>query len=282
VSRPAYRLLALDLDGTLLNSAKTVSARTIAALSAARAAGVHLVVVTGRRYPAALRATSGLGMRTPFILHNGALIVEDGQVLRCRPLDVEVARLAVRLGQQAGADPVVHRGVRGEGRLQVEAVSPANPLLNYYLDRSRPDVDVVADLEARIDADTIQVMFGGAMTEMSALFEALVAGLAERANVERTGYPGHGVTILDVVHPAVGKAEALSFLRGRLGLTAAETVAIGDNWNDRRMLTEAGLGLLMGNADPELHALGLPALPTNDEDGVAVAIERYVLGTPAS
>jgi hydroxymethylpyrimidine pyrophosphatase-like HAD family hydrolase len=63
-------------------------------------------------------------------------------------------------------------------------------------------------------------------------------------------------------------------------VTAAETLAIGDNWNDHEMLERAGLGLVMGNADPEMLKLGLPVLPTNDEDGVAVAIEEHVLHSP--
>jgi hydroxymethylpyrimidine pyrophosphatase-like HAD family hydrolase len=83
--------------------------------------------------------------------------------------------------------------------------------------------------------------------------------------------------LLDVLDPAVGKAEALAFLQARFEIGAAETLAIGDNWNDQEMLSGAGLGLVMGNADPEMLALGLPVLPTNDEDGVALAIERHVL-----
>ena len=74
-----------------------------------------------------------------------------------------------------------------------------------------------------------------------------------------------------------GKAEALGFLQLRWGIASAETLAIGDNWNDREMVERAGRGFVMGNADPELLALGLAALPTNDEDGVAHAIEEHVL-----
>jgi hydroxymethylpyrimidine pyrophosphatase-like HAD family hydrolase len=82
---------------------------------------------------------------------------------------------------------------------------------------------------------------------------------------------------LDVLHPVVSKGEALTFLQQRWSIATADTIAIGDNWNDKEMLVRAGRGLVMGNADPALHALGLEVLPTNDEDGVAVAIERYVL-----
>jgi Cof subfamily protein (haloacid dehalogenase superfamily) len=275
--RPPYRLLALDIDGTLLRSDKTVSPRTLLALSAAQRAGVRMVLVTGRRYPAARRVAAQLGCDVDLVLHNGALIVEGVAVVRCRPLDLEVARLAVRVGRAAGADPVVHYGLGGEGRLLVEGVAPSNTLLAYYLDRSHPDVRTVADLEEAMDEDTLQVMFGGGISPMAALRAELVRALADRARIERTVYPRLGVALLDVIDPAVGKAEALAFLQERFSVSAAETLAIGDNWNDHEMLAGAGLGLVMGNADPEMLALGLPVLPSNDEDGVALAIERHVL-----
>ena len=76
---------------------------------------------------------------------------------------------------------------------------------------------------------------------------------------------------------SVGKAAAVAFLQARLGITPPETLAVGDNWNDREMLERAGRGFVMGGADPELLALGLPVLPSSDEDGVAIALEEHVL-----
>jgi hypothetical protein len=271
------RLLALDIDGTLLRSDKTISARTHEALRAARKAGVHVVLVTGRRYPAARRVARELGDDVPLVLHNGALVVEDGHVLRCRPLPLATARRAIRLGREKGADPVAHCGHQGEGRLLVEAMGASNTLLAYYLDRSHPDVRKVDDLERDLVEDPVQVMFGGAAALMTGLLAHLAAELAEAVRIERTFYPAQGVGILDVLAPGVGKAEALVYLQERWRVSASETLAIGDNWNDREMLARAGRGLLMGNADPELLRLGLPVLPTNDEDGVAIAIEKYVL-----
>ena len=271
------RLLALDIDGTLLGTDSRVSERTRAAVLAARAQGVRLVLVTGRRYPTARRIAEGLGPGIPLVLHNGAIVVEEGDILRSVPLPRAAALTAIRIGRAHGADPVVHAGQRGEGRLLVQDVAPTNPLLARYLDRSRADVVRVADLEAAVDEDPMQVMFGGVAREMGVLWPRLCAGLAASARVERTLYPALGVGILDVLEPGAGKAVALAFLQGRWGLSAAETVAIGDNWNDHEMLARAGRGLVMGNADAALRALGLEVLPTNDEDGVAVAIERYVL-----
>ena len=137
----------------------------------------------------------------------------------------------------------------------------------------------MADLLAAVDAEEpIQVMFGGTRAEMEALSRPLATDLGGRGAHRAHGVPRERASCSSTCsHPAVGKAEALGFLQGRWGIAAAETLAIGDNWNDREMLERAGLGFVMGNADPELLALGLPPLPTNDEDGVAWAIEEHVL-----
>jgi hydroxymethylpyrimidine pyrophosphatase-like HAD family hydrolase len=274
---PRYRLLALDIDGTLLRTDKTISPRTLAAILAARARGVRVVLVTGRRHPAARKIAALLGFDIDLVLHNGAIVIEDGQVLRCRPLPRALALRAVAVGRACAADPVLHCGQRGEGRLMIEGIEPSNTLLVYYLDRSHPDVTSVDRLDDALDEDPIQVMFGGAIGPMSALRTRLEDELGDAVRIDRTVYPGAGVQILDVLCAGVGKAEALRFLQQRWGVGAEATLAIGDNWNDHEMLEAAGLGLVMGNADPEMLRLGLRVLPTNDEDGVAVAIEREIL-----
>ena len=272
-----YRLLALDIDGTLLRSDKTISPRTLAAVAAARDRGVRVILVTGRRHPAARRIASQLGSDIDLVLHNGALIIENGEVLRCLPLSRPLALRAVAVGRACAADPVLHCGQRGEGRLMIEGIEPSNTLLVYYLDRSHPDVASVAVLDDALHEDPIQVMFGGAIEAMARLRARLEEELGAEVRVDRTIYPASGVQILDVLRAGVGKAEAVDFLQRRWGVPADQTLAIGDNWNDHDMLHAAGLGLVMGNADPELLRLGLGVLPTNDEDGVAVAIEREIL-----
>jgi 5-amino-6-(5-phospho-D-ribitylamino)uracil phosphatase len=119
-------------------------------------------------------------------------------------------------------------------------------------------------------------MFADRLERMSALFPRMVETLGSSARVERTFYPAIDMGFVDVLHPQVSKGEALAFLQQRWAIAREETIAIGDNWNDQEMLARAGRGLVMGNADPALHALGYEVLPTNDEDGVAFAIERYV------
>jgi Cof subfamily protein (haloacid dehalogenase superfamily) len=273
------RLLALDIDGTLLRSDKTIAPRTRAAIDGARARGVRLVLVTGRRYPSARRVALELGGDVPLVLHNGALVIEGGRVLRCCPLARDVARRTIEIGRACGLEPVLHCGASGEGLLLVSAGATRSSLVAYYLERSRDEVRVVPDLVAALDSEVaIQVMFGGTRADTDTLRALLAERLVGCARLERTVYPATGLVLLDVVDPGVGKAEALAFVQRRWAIGGDETLAIGDNWNDREMVAAAGLGFVMGNADPELLALGLPSLPTNDEDGVAWAVEQHVLG----
>ena len=270
------RLLVLDIDGTLLTSEKEISPRTRAAILAARERGVRLVLATGRRYPSTRPVAEDLGGFIPLVLHNGALVIEAGEVLRCRPLPRQLAAETVALARAHGLDPVVHCGQQGEGLLLVEGRTRAGGIVAYYLERSRQHVREVEDAGA-LEEDPMQVMLGGppsAMDDVRPALELLVRG---RARVERTTYPRTGVEILDVLHAEVGKAGAVAFLQARYGISTEETLAIGDNWNDREMLEQAGMGFVMGGGDPALLNLGLPVLPSCDEDGVAVAIERHVL-----
>lgn len=278
-SKAPPRVLALDIDGTLLNSRREISPRNRAAIAAALEAGVRLALVTGRRYPAAKKVADLLPGRPTLVLHNGGLVIEESVAIRVRPLARSSAIAVLTFAKSVGADPVVHFGHAGEGLLYVENASPSHTLLAYYLNRSHPDVRVVPNLEAAVagkDDDPLQVMFGGSMNEMSALAGAIEARGFE-ITAHRTVYPKDDLSLIDVVSPTVDKSEALRFLCARWGVELAEVLAIGDNWNDRLMLLAAGKGCVMGNADPELRALGLEVIPGNDEDGVAYAVERFVL-----
>lgn len=283
--RPAAapRVLALDIDGTLLNSRREISPRNHAAIAAAEEAGVRIALVTGRRYPAAKRIADLLPGRPALVLHNGGLVIEESVAIRVRPLARQSAIAVLSFAKGVGADPVVHFGHAGEGLLFVENASPSHTLLAYYLSRSHPDVRVVENLEAAVAAredDPLQVMFGGSMREMSELAVAIEQRGFEISAL-RTVYPKDDLSLIDVVAPTVDKSEALAFLCARWGVAIDEVLAIGDNWNDRQMLLSAGRGCVMGNAEPELRALGLEVLPGNDDDGVAYAVERFVLGSGA-
>jgi hydroxymethylpyrimidine pyrophosphatase-like HAD family hydrolase len=213
----------------------------------------------------------------PMVLNNGGLLIENGAIIRRRLLPQALAREAIAVGTACAADPVVHSGRQGEGRLLVQAGAPGHTLRAYYIDSSHPAITAFDGLEAAIVEDPVQVMFGGPIEAMDALLPRLEAALGAAVNIERTIYPALGMSLIDVMAAGVAKGEAVRFFEARWGLDASSTLAIGDNWNDRSMLEGAGLGFLMGNADPAMHRLGLPVLPTNEDDGVAVAIEEHVL-----
>ncbi|MEO8500106.1 MAG: HAD family hydrolase [Vicinamibacteria bacterium] len=277
-SAPLVRVLALDIDGTLLNSRREVSPRNLAAIAAAERAGVRIALVTGRRYPAAKKIADLLPVRPTLVLHNGGLVIEDSVPIRVRPLARKAAAAVVSFAKSAGADPVLHVGQKGEGLLYVENASPSHTLLAYYLRRSHPDVRVVESLEAFLSgagSDPLQVMFGGSMQEMGDLAAAIETKAFE-VTALRTVYPNDDLSLIDIVAPAVDKSEALAFLCERWGVGFEDVLAIGDNWNDRLMLLAAGIGCVMANADPELRSLGLKLVPGNDDDGVAHAVERFV------
>lgn len=272
------RLLALDIDGTLLTSDKTVSARTRTALDGARVAGVRLVLVTGRRLPSARRVARDVGGDVPLIAHNGALVADGPALLVSLPLPRALARHAVEIGLSVGAEPVLHCGAGGEGRVLIRAGARPSPHVRYYLERAAPDVRAVPDLARALETEEpMQVMFGGTGPDMARTRTALAPGLDGPARIERSVYPATGLVILEVLEKTVAKAAAVAWLQARWGIAPEDTLAIGDNWNDREMISAAGVGYLMGNADPELRRLGLAVLPTNDDDGVAVAIERHLL-----
>ena len=255
-----------------------MSLRTRVAIAAARSAGVRLALVTGRRLPSARRVAGTLGGDTAIVAHNGALVEEGARLLVSRPLGRAEARLAVEVGLAGGAEPVVHCGAGGEGRILVRKGGRRSHHVLYYLERAAADVRPVPDLPAAVDAEEpMLVMFGGACREMATTRQALAEALGGRTRVERSVYP-NDLEILEVLDAGVTKSAAVAWLQRRWGIAPGQTLAIGDNWNDREMIRAAGVGYLMGNADPALRRLGLPVLPSNDDDGVAVAIERHVLG----
>jgi hydroxymethylpyrimidine pyrophosphatase-like HAD family hydrolase len=254
-----------------------VSPRVRAAIAAARERGVRVALVTGRRPPAARRVTQELGGAFGLVLYNGALVMDAARVLACRPLPLAAARLAIAAGLAAGIDPVAHVGQTGEGRLWVEGWHASGTMRLYALEKAHPDVHVVESLARELSEEPLQVMFGDRY-EPTLRFEAeLLQRLPGRIAIARTAYASQDVAFLDVLHPEVSKAHGLQALCDAWGLAVSDVLAVGDNWNDREMLLGAGRGVVMGNADPGLQALGLPCAPTNDEDGAAWAIERFLL-----
>jgi hypothetical protein len=296
--------VAIDMDGTLLPTLEqSVSPRNRQALRAAQQAGITVAIATGRRMAYTVPLLEGLGLRadTPLLTSNGAVIrTLDGQLIDSCHMEARVARGLCGLLRPYGA--VVFTFDRpGRAELVLEDLEQAHGRIALWVEANRNAIEVVKPLEHALNdgEDPIQGMVTGHVSKMKEAEQALKASpWASSCECVRTEYPARDVSILDLLPPGVSKGWALEDLAGRLGVSRAETMAIGDNWNDVAgwlglsraetmdigdnwndvdMLEWAGQGVVMGNAAPELRTMarmrGWKQAPPNDQDGVAVVIE---------
>jgi len=273
-------LVAIDIDGTLLDSSYRIGEETRRAVAEAIAAGVLIVLVTGRRFAIARPIALELNLHTPLISHNGALTkdIETLEVIDYHPLSAPLARRAVELARPLGADVICCYDPHGYGRVVIDTISADNVKLRRYLDRSPMIIEQVADLRASINDDPIQVMSSGPCALMDQFEQVLADHLDGQVKLLKTAYPAKDMTILDVLTPECSKAVALAAVVERSGLSRQEVMAIGDNHNDVDMLQFAGLSVVMENAEDHMKNLGYYVTGSNDEHGVAEAIERFIVG----
>jgi Cof subfamily protein (haloacid dehalogenase superfamily) len=280
---PPVRLVAIDMDGTLLPAlSQTMSERTARSLLAAQAAGITVVIATGRRLAYTLPLIEGLGLRTDtsLITSNGAVTctLGGGTIDRCH-MEARVARGLCGVLRPFGAVVFTfHRPGRGE--LVLEDLSEAHGRFALWVEANRNSIEVIKPLElALVDGeDPIQGMAAGSIERMRAAERALKASEWSGAcESTRTEYPARDLSILDLLPLGVSKGWALERLAAQLKVDRKETMAIGDNWNDLGMLEWAGQGIVMANAAPELRTLaktrGWKQAPSSDDDGVAVILE---------
>jgi Cof subfamily protein (haloacid dehalogenase superfamily) len=280
------RLLALDIDGTLLDSHGRVPPANLAAIARAIAAGVEVSLATGRRYDFARPIFEQLPAPLTLILSNGAIVkTRDGVTLMRRLLPREVARAVLARVPQHRDSAAVVFDRRREGQVVFEAIDWEHPLHHRFFASNRPFLSEVAPLEACLTEDPIQVMFTGGCVAMRTVFDDLRAPLTTRAlgasdtadySVALTEYEHRDFSLVDVVQAGCSKGTALREWSERQGYRREEVMAMGDNLNDLEMLEFAGRPVLMGNALPELKARGWAITATNDDDGVARAIETFV------
>jgi Cof subfamily protein (haloacid dehalogenase superfamily) len=289
---PPVRLVAIDMDGTLLPTlGKKITGRSAQALRAAQQAGITVAIATGRRTAYTEPLLQGLGLRAdmPLITSNGAVI----RTLAGEPIDscnmkAQVARELCALLRPFGA--LVFTFDRpGVDELVLEDLAKAEGRIALWIEANRNAIKVVKPLEDALQDgdDPIQGMVAGGLERMRQAETALQASpCSEGCECVRTEYPARDLSILDLLPKGVSKGWALERLAARLGIDRKETMAIGDNWNDVDMLEWAGQGVVMGNAAAELRTMakmrGWKQAPPNDQDGVAVVLEKAVSGLIAA
>ncbi|HEY3989850.1 MAG TPA: HAD hydrolase family protein [Acidobacteriaceae bacterium] len=281
------RLAAIDIDGTLLPTSSTIiSRRNCRALREAQAAGLHIVIATGRRhqYAAPVLEQVGLAPHTVMISSNGSVVRRfDGETIERTLLPVPSARALCPALRRFGQTMVFTFDREDRPSLVVENVASLHRRISAWVESNRHDMLEIAPLERAFDADEapIQGMLCGAIAQVRAAEQAIQGmEVAAEVTMHRTEYPERDLGILDLLPPRSSKGHALEHYARSIGLEAAEVMAIGDNFNDLDMLEYAGQAVLMGNAGAELHGLaerhGWAIAQSNDEDGVAAMLEPLI------
>jgi Cof subfamily protein (haloacid dehalogenase superfamily) len=274
------RLLAVDLDGTLLDSTSEVSSANRQALAAVVERGVQVVIVTGRRFHSAMQFVRCIPSPVTLISSNGARITDScGEVHHRNFLPCPIARRILGAARDYRPYAVAMFDTPGRGQVTMQDNAAADSPLAWYLRNSPDSLAQVPDLEAAITADPVVITFGGPPERIEPL-EPLLRGssAAGSVNLTWTKYPARNTCILDVMNLGCSKGAALSLWASRCGVQRGAVMAIGDNYNDLEMLEFAGHPVVMGNCTAGLESNGWPVTLSNDEDGVAEAIRRYILG----
>lgn len=279
VLRPPIRLLAVDIDGTLLNPQFQISESDMAALHRAHQEGVEIVLATGRRHMFALSIAQQLGFDLWLFSSNGAITRSlSGETFHRDLLPAPICRKLCLAMKQFRGNMVLTFDVEGKGAVVLEDMRELNESIQRWLEKNLQYIDFVIPLEKSLTTDPVQAMFCGKIERMQQARAALTAsGLEKDITVLRTEYPGRDLSIVDVLNQGCSKGHALERWANYRGIPREQVMAIGDNYNDIEMLAFAGLPFIMGNASEELRGKGWAVTRSNDQNGVAAAIEQ-VLG----
>jgi Cof subfamily protein (haloacid dehalogenase superfamily) len=280
----SVRLIALDIDGTLLDSRWLLSDANRCAIQQATRRGIEVALVTGRRYDFALPVGKDLGCPVTMIVNNGGLIrSSDGQTRLKRLLDVKSARVVLDLSRpwKEGAAVIFDRP--RENQLILERLDPDDSIRYAYYSRNLQYIGIVSPIENCLTEPPLQVMFSGTVSELAEIERVLTASpIAAELKLAATKYASKDFAMLDVLPPGCTKGSALAEWAALQGLARSEILAVGDNHNDLEMLEFAGIPVVMQNCVPELKCYGWHETHSNDESGVAAAIEKFALSEAAS
>ena len=272
---PAFpiRLLALDIDGTLVGDDLVIGPRTRAAVRRAVEEGVAVSLVTGRMVSSAMRFARELELSAPVVGYQGGLIREIppkgstrlGRLLFHRPLAAETARDVIAWTRKQGLDPHVNH-------LERFILRADDPRADDFSAFMGAEAERVPDLLASTTHPVTKVLAVGEPPHPHSVADRARARYAGRADVT-ISHP----RFLEFVAPGVSKGRAIRFLARRLRVPLAATMAIGDQWNDLEMLAEVGHGAAMPSAPLQVRSVARYVAPPVADEGVAVMIETLIL-----
>ena len=274
------RLIALDIDGTLLDENSRLPAINRNAVADAAERGIEIALVTGRRYDFATPIARQFPCPLTMIVNNGALVKSsDGntQLVHLLPRDIAARVLDAAADFREQASVCFNRP--RENQVIYERIDWEDPLRRGYFERNREYLAEMTPLRDCLTEDPIQVMFTGYANEVREIERFLThLPFVSEYSLARTIYDKRDFGLVDVIAAGCSKGATLAEWVRRRGWSREDVMAIGDNLNDMEMLQFAGLPVVMGNSVPELKSLGWRETLTNDQGGVAAAIELYAYG----
>ena len=293
---PLYRMLVSDIDGTLLTSQSELASGVLSAIDRARHAGIIVTIATGRRFATCEKLLHDLGLygplgptpiravpvevamqSPPIILETGAIVSSaDGrQVLFRDPLSPASGRQAIRILVEAGLQPIAYEERVIEQRLFTGPADNDSPSATEFLSRNPELVIRMPYARLASDIDPVHIV----VVDTFARVEAVLARLELADCRTLISYsPNLDSCFLEVFHGDCSKGRAVAWLAGYFGLSLEQVVCIGDNWNDVEMLSMAGCGVAVANAEPGVKAYAKRTTVSNDEDAVAVVLGQLMAG----
>jgi len=277
------RLLATDIDGTLLNPQFHISERDLTALRRAHAAGIEIVLVTGRRHTFALPIAKQLGFDLWLISSNGAVTRSlTGETFHRDMMPAETCRRLCGAMQEFRGNTVLTFDKETKGAIVLERMDELGTSIRRWLEKNMEYIEFVVPIEKALVTNPVQAMFCGTMARMSTALTALEqAGIDGMVTVLRTEYPERDLSMIDVLNAGCSKGHALERWAAYRGYRREEVMAVGDNHNDVEMLEFAGHPVIMGNACEELRTRGWQVTGGNHECGLAAAVD-LALGQSAA
>ncbi len=275
ISKPSIRLLATDIDGTLLNPQFQISEGDMTAMRRAHAAGIEFVLVTGRRHSFALPIAEQLGFDLWLISSNGAVTRSlSGETFHRDMMPAEICRRLCGAMQEFRGNTVLTFDQETKGAIVLERLDQLGVSIQRWLEKNMEYIQFVIPLEDALVKDPVQAMFCGTMARMKQALRTLEnAGMNGLITVLRTEYPARDLSMIDVLNAGCSKGHALERWAKYRGYHRDEVMAVGDNHNDVEMLEFAGHPVIMGNACEELRGRGWRVTRSNDACGVAAAVE---------
>lgn len=274
------RLIAIDIDGTLLDSRGQLPQANRNAILNALDVGIEIALVTGRTFQHAQPIAAALSEALILIVNNGALVKRlNGETLDRRLLNKSLAGKIITITRpiRRGAAVVFDRS---DSRHYVfERVNWNHPNRRRYYERNKQFMTEVAPLEKALIEDPAQIAFTGSVAAMHLLAKRLREfPAAQHVSLTLTDYKARDFSLLDITVDGCSKGSTLKNWSIGRGIDATEVMAVGDNLNDLEMLEFAGYPVVMENAVPELKVKGWHITQSHDENGLATAIQNVALG----